>query len=155
MAIIYKTGDLFASNERVLVHGCNAQGAYSSGFAGIMREHYPEAYQGYCEAYDKGELRLGEVIWVTAHDGRVIGNAITQETYGRDKNVVYADYQAIRWAMREINLYVAGQYDSVGMPAIGAGLANGSWATISQIIEEEATQFTPVVYLLDGRMPAG
>ena len=38
---------------------------------------------------------------------------------------------------------------------IGAGLANGDWSIISKIIEEEeATHFTPVVYILDQKIYA-
>jgi O-acetyl-ADP-ribose deacetylase (regulator of RNase III) len=153
MGIVYKAGDLFAADERVLVHGCNARGAFDSGVAGQMRRRYPRTYQTYLLAFRTAGLHLGEVIWTQAEDGRLIGNAITQADYGSDRNRVYADYEAIRWAMQEVNLHVAGQYDRVGMPTIGAGLANGSWSVISRIIEDEATQFTPVVYLRDGVVP--
>lgn len=153
MAILYKSGDLFAADERVLVHGCNAQGAFGAGVAGRMRRYYPVAFDAYHAAYRRQGLHLGEVIWATAEDGRLIGNAITQNHYGNEPGRDYADYEAIRWAMQEVNATVAGRYDHVAMPAIGSGLANGSWAIISQIIAAEATQFTPVVYLLDGVVP--
>jgi hypothetical protein len=41
------------------------------------------------------------------------------------------------------------------MPLIGAGLAQGKWSIISQIIEEEMTDVQPVVYLIDGIIPDG
>jgi hypothetical protein len=41
----------------------------------------------------------------------------------------------------------------VGLPLVGCGLGNGDWSIISQIIEQEALDFTPIVYLLDGKIP--
>jgi len=156
MNIVYKTGDLFSSDEKVLVHGCNARGAYGSGVAGIMRKNYPEAYESYMRFFKSGSAKLGAINWVNVFDGRLIGNAITQDRYGNDPNIVYADYYAIRLAMKEINTRALNDgFKSVGMPLIGAGLAHGSWKKISQIIQEEAIDFSPIVYLLDGKIPIG
>jgi O-acetyl-ADP-ribose deacetylase (regulator of RNase III) len=95
MKITYKFGDMFASFEMVLVHGCNKAGGFNSGVAGVMRKQYPDAYKGYMTAYHNQELELGHIVWVTAPDGRLIGNAITQEKYGRDPKIVYASYEGI------------------------------------------------------------
>lgn len=150
MKIEYITGNLLDAPEKYLVHGCNAQGAYRSGVAGVVRDAYPAAYSAYREKFELSGLRVGETIWVDCGK-HVIINAITQEFYGRDKSRVYVDYDGVRAAMAEINSRdVAGR---VAMPLIGAGLANGSWPILSAIIEQESTTFQPVVYLLDGRVP--
>jgi hypothetical protein len=49
---------------------------------------------------------------------------------------------------------IVGPVDEVAFLLIGAGLANGSWTLIYGIIEEESTNFQPIVYLYDGRIPA-
>ena len=36
---------------------------------------------------------------------------------------------------------------NVAMPLIGAGLANGEWAKIARRIEEESTNYQPIVYV--------
>ncbi|WP_280952914.1 hypothetical protein [Methylobacterium sp. B4] len=41
----------------------------------------------------------------------------------------------------------------MALPRIGAGLAGGSWTTLSQIIEAEARSVEPVVDLFDGKRP--
>lgn len=149
MVIRYVHGDLLDAHERLLVHGCNAQGVMGSGFAKAVRERHPAAYRAYRVAHQRSGLRLGDVVWATS--GTVaIGNMITQQNYGRDPNVVYCDYAAIQTAMRRVDERAAElSCASVGLPQVGAGLAHGDWGVIAAIIEEEARCFTPVVYILD------
>lgn len=152
MKIKYVLGDLFASSENVLIHGCNSKGVMGSGVAKIIRDRFPQAFEAYRDAYEiNGFLELGNVIWAETK-GKLIGNAITQENFGRDPKVIYCDYDAIREAIKNVNEKVKGLYNTVGMPMIGAGLANGSWDIISKIIEEESTDFIPVVYIVDQKV---
>lgn len=171
MRIEYKTGDLLAGPERVIAHGCNALGVMGSGIAAQIRAKYPAAYADYrtwfMNIVRDGALHalpLGETQFVQCGD-RIIVNAITQATFGRDPSVLYASYDAIRSCIERIDALasatqsqnpIAGRYGEireVGFPLIGAGLANGSWKKISGIIEEEAKSFQPIVYLYDGVMP--
>lgn len=157
--IIYRKESLFDAKERHIIHGCNSRGAYASGVAGRMREIYPKAYRVYRDLFEERGLELGETIW--ADCGRhVVINAITQDDYGRDPARVYVSYAAIRVVMRHINLMstqsprvTMGELKELAMPCIGAGLANGSWQIISEIIEEELINVTPVVYLNGERIP--
>jgi len=164
MQIRYVTGDMFASDHAILIHGCNAQGKMGSGVAKIVRERYPLAYQVYRDRYETTGLALGEVVWAMCED-RIIGNAITQRFYGYNGGR-YVDYEAVGDAFREVNEFCRrtqtgeidisryGRITSVGLPLIGAGLGGGHWPTIAAIIEAEATFFEPVVYTLDGRIPS-
>jgi hypothetical protein len=96
---------------------------------------------------------------------RVVVNAITQEFYGRDPNVVYVDYDGVRAAVAAINYEIAESDEAdiesqwsfteeqtdvgtptIAMPLIGAGLANGDWGKIASIIEDESYAIQPVVY---------
>lgn len=175
MKIEYKTGDMLNppldERELIITHGCNAQGVMGSGVAKAIRDLYPEAYKGYRDWYETHGLKVGDIVPVNIDHkqttkgfryGRYVINAVTQEFYGRDPSRVYVSYEGLRAAMREINNNVlvrlrsdsAGEPERVAMPLIGAGLANGKWSIIAPIIEEEATIFQPVVYLLDGKMPS-
>lgn len=166
MQIIYKDGDALAGPERFFCHGCNAQGVMGSGIAAQVREQFPAAYKAYRDHYEREGLKLGDRISVDCTT-KVIINAVTQEHYGRDPNRVYVSYDAIEKAIKGINAWahfaenidsmrrVVGKPDSVAFPLIGAGLANGDWDVISKIIEEFSTDFQPVVYLFDGKMPQG
>jgi O-acetyl-ADP-ribose deacetylase (regulator of RNase III) len=162
-SIIYREGNLLKGPEPFACHGCNAQGVMGSGIAKEVRAVYPAAYIAYREQYEAKGLQVGDVIWVEADammDGyprKTIINAVTQEFYGREEGRVYVDYEGVRTAIRTINDQIRRARlpatTQVGFPLIGAGLANGSWKTISGIIMTEAKDFQPIVYLFDGRMP--
>ena len=156
MKIEYVKGDLFATNVKTIVHGCNAQGVMGSGVAKIVREQYPKAYERYCKEYKlHNNLKLGSIIAVPCGDRendpdnfKIIVNAITQEYYGRDGKR-YVSYDAVAESMQKINrMYDVYGIDAVAMPKIGAGLANGKWSIIEAIIESELTKIKPYVYIL-------
>lgn len=164
MKIEYRTGNLLTAEDiKIVIQGCNSHGVMGSGIAKTIRDLYPQNYEIYRKAYvDQGNLLyMGQVVW--ADMGRhLIGNLISQKDYGRDPNVVYVGYSAIQAGVETIDAFVAqrrsltdqeAEMELVGFPLIGAGLANGSWKKISQIIEDGASNFQPIVYLFDGVMP--
>jgi O-acetyl-ADP-ribose deacetylase (regulator of RNase III) len=164
MNIIYKHGDLMASPETFIVQGCNAQGVMGSGVAKLLRDADETIYSEYRQVYeDQGNfLKQGQCVWVFSKVlNKFVINAITQRFYGREPGVVYADYDAIEQAFRDINDHFYKHRNEnatipqVAMPLIGAGLAQGKWSIIAQTIEESAEHFQPVVYLMDGIIPDG
>ncbi|WP_434153492.1 hypothetical protein [Pseudomonas sp. JZ134] len=56
---------------------------------------------------------------------------------------VKADYEAIRAVMRAIRQGFSGY--RIGYPRIGAGLAEGDWAIISALINEELAGLDPTL----------
>ena len=152
MKIIYEVGDLLGSPHVFLLHGCNAQGVMGSGVAKSIRSEYPHAYEVYRAKYIAEGLKMGEVLFVPC-DNRLIGNAITQEFYGRDGRQ-YVDYDSINNTMELVNEFALERsFSRVAMPLIGAGYGGGSWKIISEIIEDNLTDTVPVIYTLDGRVP--
>ncbi|AVH85397.1 hypothetical protein RsoM2USA_470 [Ralstonia phage RsoM2USA] len=138
--------DLYGRRE-FYVHGCNAQGAMGRGIAGEFRREYPTVWKDYRRAYLLQGLKVGDVISVELSDSwGIVFNAITQEFYGADKNVVYVDYDGLRKCFKKINKMILNWntefpevvYDKVlNFPLIGAGLANGDWNIIEKIIDDE------------------
>src|SRR5690606_22930034 len=104
MDIIYKHGDLMQASERFIAHGCNAQGVMGSGVAKLIRDKYPEAYEQYVGIHKMQGLELGEVSWTENTEPHIVINIISQEFYGRDPNVVYVSYGALRKAFRYLNV---------------------------------------------------
>lgn len=152
--IIYESGDILDSQETIILHIVNSKGVMASGIAKSIRDKYPVVYQKYMDHHRDNGLKLGEAIWVDV-GSRFIINGVGQQNYGRDKNIRYVSYDAIQKIISSINanevLKAAadnGECVAVGMPLIGCGLGNGKWSIISAIIEEEATNFVPVVYTL-------
>nr|WP_250807972.1 macro domain-containing protein [Neorhizobium tomejilense] len=159
MAIEYVEGDLLASDEDVVIHGCNVRGGFDTGFAGVVRKRHPLAMEIYMDHHRKGGLILGSVIW--AFDGRLIGNALTQPTYGRTGQ--HVSYDAVRSCMKSVAMaavqgvpgtpYSAG-FDRVSMPLIGSQRGGGDWDVIERIIDEELPKLKTVVYVLPGAKPS-
>ena len=160
MKIIYKHGDLMQASEDALMHGCNAQGVMGSGVAKLIRDAYPGAYTAYRDVFKAVGLKLGDLIGADrdAYGYRhSVINAITQQFYGRDPDMVYVSYTGLRKAMSAVPqlMHLLGPDRVLAMPLIGAGLANGKWSIISKIIEDESDDWQPVVYLQDGIIPDG
>jgi O-acetyl-ADP-ribose deacetylase (regulator of RNase III) len=159
MAIEYIEGDLIASNEEVVIHGCNTRGGFDRGFAGVVRKRHPAALKAYMENDKNGSLMLGSVIW--AYDGRLIGNALTQPTYGRGGK--HVSYEAVESCMRAIDdaarngvpgTPFAGGFSRVSMPLIGSDRGGGDWDEIERIIASTLTSVKTVVYVLPGHRPS-
>lgn len=124
----------------VVIHGLSCQGKSGAGVARALAERFPELKEA--DATTKaGDLnKLGsytsiDVLLGDGLTGLTVVNAYTQKFYGRDENVLYADYKAIKDVMEKINKDFRGK--RIVLPKIGAGLANGCWLTISNIIRTE------------------
>ena len=139
---LVKQGDCFDSlntPDSLIVHGCNAQGAFGRGFAGQVRAKNPEALFAYLHAYHNGGLMLGEIYHakVPHKDNVWLLNGITQEFYGGDRKL-YVSYDAIQKVMRNVREFCrVHRIQNINMPKIGADLGGGDWKIIEKIIDEE------------------
>jgi len=148
-------GDLLSVQEGLIVHGCNAQGVMGSGVAKSIKEKYPAAFQTYADfcrhRRSLGEPVLGEIapqrvgsnsllkgpeLWVV--------NAITQENFGKDQTKQYVSYKAVHSSFFQVAVLADNLKLDVHYPLIGAGLGNGSWAVISDIIDAVFDNFPTV-----------
>lgn len=152
MKITYHRANLLDASQQIIIHGCNAQGAMNSGVAKAIRARYPQAFSDYSDHHAHYGLRMGEVIW-SPNEPHIVGNAITQKFYGRDPGTRYVSYDAIADVMEQCNrIAKEAAVEEIAMPFIGAGLANGKWRVIEQIIQEYS-QFQPVIYYLPELLP--
>jgi O-acetyl-ADP-ribose deacetylase (regulator of RNase III) len=152
MKIEYIKGNLFDTDIKVIVHGCNAHGVMGSGVARIVRDDYPEAYNGYVTAFKQAAYEcldlMGTIIPVETK-GKVIVNAITQHDYGR-YGKRYVSYDAVSECMKKIDrMFEIHGINEIAMPMIGAGLGGGNWEVISAIIQDELKNIKPYVYFYD------
>ena len=152
MSIEYRTGNLFEdSSVRFVAHCCNAQGRMGSGFAKELRDRNPSVYDAYLADFKDGQTYMGQAYPVIGDDGRTYFNIIGQQFFGYDGKR-YVSYDALADAFQHINSLP--DIDHLAMPLIGAGLAGGKWSIISSIIETHLTCARPIVFLLDGKIPA-
>ncbi len=140
MEIEYRYGDVLTTDSRYIAHCVNAQHKMASGVAKCIRERYPKAYDDYMES----TLPLGKVI-LSINEPHNILHIVGQKFYGYDSRV-YVDYPALRRGIATINKNIS---EPVSFPMIGCGLAGGDWNIVSAIIQEESTNFQPIVYGLN------
>ncbi|MDW9478789.1 hypothetical protein GOB57_08730 [Sinorhizobium meliloti] len=159
MPIEYVEGDLIASAEEVIIHGCNIKGGFDTGFAGVLRKRHPAALAAYMTHHRNGGLVLGSVVW--AYDGRLIGNAMTQPTYGRTGQ--HVSYEALESCMKAIDdaarngvpgTPFSQGFSRVSMPLIGSDRGGGDWNEIERIVECTLKSVKTVVYVLPGHRPS-
>ena len=153
MTINYITGDLFSTPDKVIAHGCNAQGVMGSGVALQVKIEYPDVFEKYKEEchFIRLSSRNGLPPWtniiVPAKD-KIIVNMITQEYFGKE-NKRYVSYDAIDICFDYLFHYCwDNEIDSISIPKIGAGLGGGNWDTIISIIEDRMKTVNVNVYVL-------
>jgi O-acetyl-ADP-ribose deacetylase (regulator of RNase III) len=146
--IEYRYGDLTNTDAKYIAHCVNAQGKMNSGVAKAIRQKFPRAYEIYMQAHEEHRLILGSVIGADCGTHTIL-NIVGQDRYGYD-GAKYVYYVALRKGVRLINGNIT---DAVAFPFIGCGLAGGDWQLVSAIIEEESTNFQPIVYSLDDEIP--
>lgn len=138
MKIIH--GDLIelakAGKFDLIVQGCNCQCRMGRGIALTIKQQFPEAVAADMQTVAGDRAKLGT--FTTAKIDRdgynfTIVNGYTQFHWQGEG--VLADYDAIRSVFRQVKAQFSGQ--RIGYPKLGAGLARGDWAIISQIITEE------------------
>lgn len=137
--IEYKKGNLLDVTEGVIVHGCNMKGVMGSGVAKAICEKYPDCYARYKLSLGDpwGKPKLGDIIWwINPTVKLFIANGLTQENFGSDSTVRYANYAAIANVFRLAMLTDNGDGGDIHFPKIGAGLGNCDWNIIEQLIND-------------------
>ena len=133
----YVYGDVLASPDLVIAHGCNATGVMGSGVAKQVKEKYPNAfadYNAYCK-HNPVSITLGTNVYSTQPDGKTIVNCITQEFYGRAMGIKFVSYDAVDKCFADLAEYCdTYKIENISMPKIGAGLGGGNWSVIEAII---------------------
>jgi O-acetyl-ADP-ribose deacetylase (regulator of RNase III) len=120
----------------VIVHGCNCFCTMGAGIAKTVKQLFPAAYEADLTTPNGSRSKLGTISYAEVEvNGRplIIVNAYTQ--FDWRGSGVKANYKAIEHAFRLIKERFSGL--RIGYPAIGAGLAQGDWKVISNIIETE------------------
>lgn len=144
MKINYIQGNLLESPELYIMHGCNNQGFMESGIAAQIKKKWPIVFKEYRRHHDLTGLVLGTFHLVDVAPGRRVINAITQTQGG-----VPVSYDAINKIFTDLNTVNLGKPRVLSIPAIGAGVAGGSWDIIEKIIEVRSENYQVNVYLFD------
>lgn len=134
----------FLDTPNILVHGTNCLGYMNSGIAKQIRDTYPGVFDVYKDQQKHVGLVLGEIS-VFNQGTLYVVNANTQQycrgyvhPYGtmEQYDKVFVDYDAVRECFEYVRGLAKKHGAVVHYPKIGAGLANGDWDIIQEIIND-------------------
>ena len=126
MELKVEKGDLFTNlSEKkniILLHSCNAKGAWGSGVAAIFHKKFPNAYLEY-----KNKKKVVGEGFIVSENGYRIGCLITSKSYGAfvdppDK-IALSTYAAIKKMLEDIPEMEI----EIHSPKINAGLFKTPW----------------------------
>lgn len=150
MKITYRDGDLLASGEPVIAHGCNTHGLMGAGIARQIAHTYPECEIQYRKACHNRRFRLGSAqpVWVRNHGNeRLVFNLGTQEQPGANASAwgVFLSFANLAEYCYRLGVPV------IAIPRIGAGIGGLSWANdvvpaITEAMDRATKALDIVVY---------
>lgn len=131
--INYIKSDLLVAPADYISHQVNCQGVLGAGLALTLRNHNPRLYNLYqANCHNSTPAKLLGKAFICDNIISIFG----QLNYGRDKSVVYTDYNALHRAF--ISIHKRLPLDkSIAFPyGFGCGLANGDWNIVKQLITD-------------------
>ena len=143
-------GNILDAKEKYICHQVNCRNAMGSGLAKALYEKWPRVKASYhavaSEFISSPQELLGKFQLVYVEDSQYVVNVFGQLDYGRDKSIVYTDYDALRTAFAGM-----AQLDgNFAFPhGFGCGLANGDWGTVYGLIRDCFQDHKVKIYRLD------
>lgn len=152
--IQYRKGNLLdnLTGREVIVHACNAQGVWGSGFAKQLKDKFPHAFREYSEFCSKNSLSMGRCCFASdvldlnplAETGwggvlKVVfsANLITSNGYGQGKDNPDIILKNTRIALKEFfDNYIHLPRDLIVSPKFNSGLFGVPWEKTEAIIVE-------------------
>jgi len=122
-------GDLLASDERFIAHGCNTMGAMHAGIADQIRKKYPLVFHAYKRELS-GRFVPGYAQMVAVGPERTVFNLATQDYTGPHARLEWV-YLAFRNMAEICAVY---NIQRVAIPEIGCGLGGLSWSDVEMSI---------------------
>ena len=138
-------------NLDAMIHGCNCQCTMGSGIAKTVRQLFPDAYAEDCKTKKGDSSKLGNYSKLESIDDNnkpiTIINGYTQNKYGRQpvNKEPFVDYEKLRKLFVQINKDFKGK--TIGIPKIGATLAQGEWYIIQRLITESTPNVNIVLFI--------
>lgn len=157
MSVNYVQGDLFkllpytTQPHKFICHICNNMGRWGSGFVVPLARKWSQTQKAYLDwyfgTYQDGqykEFKLGEWQPINVEQsteqigGIYVANMIAQNGVVSPDNPKPIRYVALAKCMDEIGEFIAnsGRATEIHSPMFGAGLAQGNWDFIEELIYE-------------------
>ncbi len=131
--------DLLDTTKGIICHQVNSQGKMGTGIAKQIRIKYPQVYDDYIQVYQTSGLKLCSSIITQIDKELYIASLVGQKYFGRNKNYVYTNYDALKIALHKTSNYAKDLNLKLYIPFnMGCGLANGNWDKVFEIINNYA-----------------
>lgn len=144
------------TGPKLIVHCCNDQGGWGSGFVLAISKKWdtPEAAYRIWSSITKdlpdNPFKLGsiQVVPVDPKEEIAVVNLIGQHRYGKSDSPHYPfiRYDAIRMGLQRVAKLALQWEATVHMPRMGCGLAGGTWDEVGKIVEETLIDVDVTVY---------
>lgn len=125
-----------ATGPKVIVHCCNNEGGWGSGFVVALSKRWDAPEKAYRSA---ASYRLGDADMVEVEPDLWVANLIGQDGIRADENgLPPIRYEAIRKGFLSVVAWGQERWGtawSVHMPRIGCALAGGDWALVEPLVE--------------------
>lgn len=135
--IVFKTGDIFTTEQKAFGHGVNCYGLMDGGIARIVKNLYPAVFSPYEAMCNAGHLVGGEMFPVQIPNGPLIFNLASQERPGAN-----ASYEFLEGAVSKTFQFCAvNDISGFALPRIGAGIGGLEWDRVVSIISKVAERY--------------
>jgi len=133
-----------------IIHGVNCQHAMGSGVALAIKTKWPIIYKRYMEAAG-GQEMLGKLHPIQVDKDLFVVNGYTQEFFGSDRNVRYADPDAISTIIKSVVEQAQHHFQKVYVPRIGCDRGGLQWETdVEPGLQQLAIDYPDVnIYVCD------
>lgn len=137
--MINKTGDLFTTENKALLHGVNTHGVMGSGIALPFKNKFPKMYEEYVRFCVQGHLLPGQTMIFFAPEDILIYNAATQDAPGPNARYEWIDSsvrEAASFQIKRNKDFPERNPLLISMPRIGCGIGGLEWEKVEQILLE-------------------
>lgn len=129
----FQRGNLFESKAEALVNTVNCVGVMGKGIALQFKQAFPENFQQYKKACDRGDVKPGQMLTVATDNlfnPRYIINFPTKRHWKGDSRLedIQTGLEALVLEVRRLGIW------SIAVPPLGCGNGGLDWAVVKPLI---------------------
>lgn len=150
-------GDLFATEDSVIGHGTNTQGAMASGIAVIFKREFPKMHDEYMKLCDtEGSNLFGTTQFVKLDESeakehvKYVANIFSQDKPGKDASYagflraldsLFVQMFVENYKNKDVEGFV--ELKNVSIPRIGCGIGGLEWEIVEVLLEDYMNRLQP------------
>ncbi len=124
-------GNLFESNEQVLVNTVNTEGVMGKGIAKTFKDVYPTMFKNYKSFCDNDQFDVG-MLYLYKTDNKWILNFPTKTKWKKKSELTYIELGLKKF----VDTYEAKKINSIAFPQLGCGNGNLEWNVVKPLMEK-------------------